>query len=55
VSIESFLKAAYRKANREEALVNIMTNDFARQHFERFLEREYFAGNKAAYEVILVS
>jgi hypothetical protein len=50
-AIEAFLKLAYKKANREEALINILTNDHARTHFAKFLEKEFYAGKRAEYEV----
>jgi hypothetical protein len=42
VSIEKFFAAAYRKANREEALVNILVCKASRVHFIKFLEMVYY-------------
>jgi hypothetical protein len=51
LSIEGFLAAAFKKANREEALTNILVCETSRAHFVKFLEKEYYVNRVDDYKV----
>jgi hypothetical protein len=50
--IENFFAAAYKMANREEALTNILVCDASRAHFIMFLEKVYYADRISELEVL---
>jgi hypothetical protein len=43
VGIEQFFAAAYRRANRQEALINILFCEASRAHFIMFLKNDFYA------------